>query len=437
MGRNKKYLSMYNIIGVGIGGIIGGGYFLGSGLSIHETGPSVILSFLTGGIIMMQVLGAVTSINVNRLMQGSFRTYAEEFLGPYTGFLIGWMIFATSILTIASEAVATGVFARYWFHNISLPILAVIITIFVAIMNAFGSKRFSDIESIMSFIKIIMVIVFIIIGGYALLKGFHQQNIFHSVNSFFPKGIKGLLQSMLIVIFSFSGISAVAMASAGVKDPNKTIPKAVLYTTIGVIILYILSMGVIVLITPWKGISTSKSPFIQTLDVLKIYWIASLINLVILISSITVMSATYYTVMEALKSLADVGKAPRYFSSNNKKSYRNIWIVIAICSLVLVGFSFLVPHKIFNYLVSASSYFTFLNWVIILITFLIWLKLRKPNENYISPLIFGKIGAYLTIAMIILLFIMSLGVSDFRMGFYMAFLILVIISISYKLAIHK
>lgn len=98
---------------------------------------------------------------------------------------------------------------------------------------------------------------------------------------------------------------------------------------------------------------------------------------------------------------------------------------------MLVTLSFLLSQKLFNYLVSASSYFTFINWITNLFTYLIWLKKRNKDEVYESPLVLGRFGAYVTILSIIFMFIMSLGVPDFRMVFYSSLIIIILITFSY------
>lgn len=131
-------------------------------------------------------------------------------------------------------------------------------------------------------------------------------------------------------------------------------------------------------------------------------------------------------------SLAESKKAPSLFAKTSKKGfYRNSWILVGAVSLVLVTLSFLLSQKLFNYLVSASSYFTFINWMTNLFTYLIWLKKRNKDEVYESSLVFGRFCAYVTILAIIFMFIMSLGVPNFRMGSYSSLIIIILITFSY------
>ena len=436
----KKGLNAYSLAGIGIGGIIGAGFFLGSSIAINHAGPSVILAFLLGGIIMSQVLGAMTSISINRPVQGSFRVYTEEFLGKFTGYLLGWTIFVSGILSISSEAIAAGIFMRYWFKSIPLFIFAMITLIIVMGINGLGTKYFGFIESSMAMVKIICLIIFIVLGVFFITKNWDttNQNVFHSLHSFFPNKITGFFQSMLIVVFTFSGISTVAMATSEVKRPCYEIPKATVLLTFGIVILYVVSMFVVVSIVKWNLINLTLSPFVQTFNKMGYGWASVLTNGIILIATISVMGGTYYGCMQILVSLSSAKEAPKLFSITNRKGfYKSAWLAIALFGAIVVVSSFFLGTKLFSYLISASSYFSFFNWIVNFITYLKWLNKKIETDIYKSPLIKGRYGAIGTIIVIIILIVLSLQVADFRVGFYIALGVLSLISLSYKLILDK
>lgn len=433
---SKGRLNSYSLAGIGIGGIIGGGFFLGSSLAINQAGPSVILAFLFGGLIMSQVLGAMTSISINRPIQGAFRVYTEQFLGRFIGFLLGWIIFISGILSLGSEAIATGVFLRYWISSVSSAVFAMIPLIIVILINRLGTKYFGYIESIMAFIKIAVLIFFIFLGTFIIIRnGFTiKQNPFSSFNSFFPNKISGFLQSMLIVTFTYSGISTVAMATSEVRKPCIEIPKATVILTLGIISLYVISMFVIISTVEWNSININISPFVQSFNVMGYVWASTLVNGVILIATFSVMIGTYYGCVQMLVSLARAKEAPEILKTSIKGIYKYSWLATGSASILVILIAFTLGTKLFNYLISSSSYFSFFNWIVNLITYIIWQTKREKNEIYDSPLIKGRSEAIITIAVIIILFVLSLRVSDFRIGFYIALSISLIISAFYKLA---
>lgn len=438
--RRRGSLSSYSLAGIGIGGVIGAGFLLGSGLAISQAGPSVIIAFLFGGLIMSQVLGAMTNISINRPVRGSFRVYTEELLGSYAGFLLGWVVFTAGVLALGSEAVAAGVFLKYWFPQVPVAVFALAILLLVVGVNALGTKDFGYIESGMAAAKIGIIIVFIILGGIFLFKnGINiSPRSFMSINAFFPNGASGFLQSMLIVIFTYSGISAVAMAVSEVRNPHRDIPKATEIMTAGIISLYILSMTIIVFIVRWDTVNTNMSPFVQSFNNMGLGFMSAVMNGIILIAAISVMFATYYGCMQIMSSLSEAREAPDFLKNIDRNGFpRNTWMTVAVSSFVVVALSVVLGSRLFNYLISASSYFTFFNWSINLITYIVWLRKRSKDEHFGSSLIWGRAGAYGTLFIIAVLFIMSLRVADFRTGFFAAAAILIIISVSYMTHRHK
>lgn len=437
---NKTSLNAYSLTGIGIGSLIGAGFFLGSSLALNQAGPSVILAFLLGGLIMSQVLGAMTSISINRTSNRTFRYFSEEMLGPYIGILLGWIVFFSGILTICSEALASGIFLKYWFPHISGTFFAFIILLIVIGINALGIRNLSFIETGMALIKILVLIAFIVLGLVFIVN--HGitvvPNPFTNSHNFFPKGIQGMLRSMLIVIFTYSGVSAIAMAASEVRDPKKEIPKASVMVTIGIIFLYLSSISIIVMLINCNSVNTSESPFVSALSKIGIGAASAIMNAVILISTLSVMLASFYSSTRMLVSLSRKYKLFAPFTKETPNHfYRNAWALVSILTLLIIGISLLMSSSFFNYLISSSSYFTFFNWSVNLLTFLVW---RKRNRNELktrSPLIYGNAGVYITLAVIVLLFVLSLSVKDFRIGFYISLIITAIISILYLFSSRK
>lgn len=430
----QKRLSAFSFAGLGIGSIIGSGFFLASAISIQQTGPSVVLTFLLCGFLFSQVLGAITSVSVNRLVTGSFKVYAEQFLGKYFGFLTGWILFFSSILTIGSEAVAAGIFLRYWLPKAPLAPLSCLVVALVIAINRLNAEDFGLVESGMAAVKILAVLFFIITGFHFLASNGVTANPFpfHDVQTFFPMGFSGFLQSMLVVIFTYAGVSTIAMATSKVDQPRTNIPKATIVITVGTILIYTVTIFIIVCTVSWNSVDSKLSPLVQAFNRMGIDWASSLINAVIFIAALSVMIGSYFGSMQVLASLSEAKEAPSIFSRATKHGFlRNAWIMSGILALLVVAVSFMLSSKLFNYLISASSFFTFYNWTINMMIYLRWLRGRDKSENFSSPLIFGKTGACITLFLLAVLAVSSLLVKDFRIGFYTAASISMLISAAY------
>lgn len=432
----QKRLTAYSLAGLGIGSIIGSGFFLGSAISIQQAGPSVVLTFLLCGFLFSQVLGAITSVSVNRPVTGSFKVYAEQFLGKYFGFLTGWTLFCSSILGIGSEAVAAGIFLRYWFPGVPLAPLSCLVIVLVVAVNRLNTEKFGLVESGMAVVKILAVLFFMIVGvRFLVLNGNPETPFpFHDLQTIFPMGISGLLQSMLVVIFTYAGVSTVAMATSKVNQPKKDIPKATVIMTAGTVLIYTVTTFLIITIIKWNSVDTKLSPMVQVFERMGFGWASSLMNAVIFVAALSVMIGSYFGSMQVLASLSEANEAPPAFGRATGTGFlRNAWAATGILALLIVAVSFVLSSKLFNYLISASSFFTFYNWTINLTIYRRWLRFRNMSEDFSSPLILGRTGAVVTQIILLILAVSSLFVKDFRIGFYAAVLISALVSLAYFL----
>src|SRR5204863_6938395 len=99
---------------IAIGGTIGVGLFLGSARAIHNAGPALVLAYALGGIAIFFIMRALGELLTYHPVAGSFATYADEFCGPFAGFVTGWSYWFAWIATAMAELTAIGVYVRWW-----------------------------------------------------------------------------------------------------------------------------------------------------------------------------------------------------------------------------------------------------------------------------------------------------------------------------------
>lgn len=109
---------------IALGGVIGAGLFVGSGVVIHQTGPAAVVSFLLAGSLTVLVMRMLAEMTVARPALGSFYAHAKEALGDRAGFAVGWMYWYFFVMVVAVEAVAGGEIIQHWLPGVPLWLLS-------------------------------------------------------------------------------------------------------------------------------------------------------------------------------------------------------------------------------------------------------------------------------------------------------------------------
>ena len=107
-GGLHRGLTRAQIVMIGLGGAIGTGLFMGSGLAIGYAGPAVILSFALAGFVALVMGFSLSEMAVVHPTAGSFGTYAETYLNPWAGFVVRYTYWISQVIAIGGEAVAAG-----------------------------------------------------------------------------------------------------------------------------------------------------------------------------------------------------------------------------------------------------------------------------------------------------------------------------------------
>ena len=267
-GLKVRHLTM-----MGLGSTIGAGLFLGTGVGIQAAGPAVLLAYLAAGtiaILIMRMLGEMGSVLP---ASGSFSEYADVGIGHWAGFTQGWVYWLATVAVLGAEITGASAFVGAWF-GVAPWIPALIFVVFFGAVNLLRVRAFGEFEFWFAFIKVAMLIAFLVIG-VCLVLGIIPGTTTAGLElirdeGFMPNGIGGVAGGLLAVAFAFGGIEVVAIAAAESDQPKKSLINAVRSTVTRISVFYLGSVLVIILLLPYSTLGAAKSaadsPFSKVLE---------------------------------------------------------------------------------------------------------------------------------------------------------------------------
>jgi L-asparagine transporter-like permease len=375
-------LAWWQLSLIGMGAVIGAGFFLGTGLAIKVAGPAILINYGIAGLTTYFVFSAIAEMTVADPQPGSFRTYARKAFGNSMGFVSGWVYWLAGIFIMSSEAVALATFTEFWFPNVPLWIFTVGYVVFAFGVILLGVKNFGKIESLFGVIKLSTLIIFIFFGILILFQMIapqsHPLDVRNVWSPLVPHGALGMWEALIFTFFSFGGIEVLGIAATELRNKNE-IQKAGSAMLTALVTVYILSIFFVLYFVSWTQIDETESPFVTALSIFDIPFIDSLFNLIIISAAFSTMIAALYSVTNILVSLAEDRDAPNTLATKNRKGLplKSLSVTgLALgASLVL---SFIMPGKLYEYVTTAAGVLLILNWVIILST---QIKLRKSQKE--------------------------------------------------------
>ena len=368
---------------IALGGAIGTGLFYGVAKSIALAGPAIVLAYLIGGGAIYLIMRMLGEMSTQEPVAGAFSDFAYRYWGNFAGFLSGWNYWLMYVLVSMAELTVVGMYIDHWFPGFPGWVAAFIVWALVTGINLTHVKFFGEFEFWLALIKIVAVIGMIALG--LVLIATHASSPttgisnFWDYGGFLPNGMHGLLLSLVLVMFSFGGTELVGITAGETSDPTRSIPKAINQVLWRVLLFYIGSVGMLVMLYPWNDIGTAGSPFVLVFQDLGIPAAPDIINLVVLIASISVYNSGMYSNGRMLYSLAEQGNAPRVFMRLGRKQVPWVGVLFSsACTFVVVIINFLVPDGAFMRVMALATAAAALTWMMIV---LVHLKFRKAHQR--------------------------------------------------------
>ncbi|WP_371068874.1 amino acid permease [Sediminibacillus sp. JSM 1682029] len=433
--KGKGNLHWWQLSLIGIGSIIGAGFFLGTGLSIKTAGPSILFGYLIAGLTTFFVFSALAEMTINDPSPGSFRAYATKAFGHAAGFTSGWMYWLSGVLIMSSEIVALSTFTQFWFSHIPLWIFSIIYAALGFGINLLGVQNFGKIESMFATVKIATLVSFIGFGALFLLgaisPGEMDTAVQTGIGGFFPHGLEGLWAAMIFIFFSFGGIAVVGV-TASELDHKRDISKSGIGLIITLVTLYVLSLFFVLWMVDWSEINESESPFVTALSAFRIPYLDSIFNIIIISAAFSTMVGALFSISRVMVSLAKDGDAPSKVKQKNSRDVAVYALLITAIGLaVSILFSYLLPGSMYEYVTTSAGVILILNWGMILASHL---KLHPTyQENQGTFKAFGyPYTSYLGLVLILIVLAGALFHAGERIGLFISVGLIVVIFVCYK-----
>lgn len=420
---SKGRMSWWQLSLLGIGCTLGTGFFLGTSMAIHKSGPAVLIPFLLAAICTYIVYDALVKMSVENPDKGSFRTYAKQAFGRWAGFSNGWVYLMSELLIMGSQLMALGIFTKFWFPALPLWISAVIYAALGLVVILTGMKGFENFQNIFGALKAAAIIMFIIVAVIILMKGTQTatlDSLQANYESFFSQEMKGIWLGLLYAFYAYGGIEVMGLMVIDLKNPKEA-PKAGRIMLVVITIIFILAIALALALVSWKNFSIDESPFITALHGYHIPFVADIFNGVLIIAGFSTMVASLYAVITILITLAEDHDAPEILAKKGKMKVPFPAFIFLTSGLVItIVIGFLMPEKIFEYLITAAGLMLIYNWLFILVTYRKLMALSK--WAYVK----NNIG----ILLIIVTVSGTLGEKTSRLGFYVSLLFIVLIGMA-------
>ena len=327
----KRELRDRHVSMISIGGIIGGGLFVGSSVALHAAGPAAVFSYMLAGLIVVLIMRMLAEMSLAKAGTVSFAEYARAGLGPLGGYLVGWLYWYFWIMVVPYEAIVGAKILHAWIPLPDLVIGLGLMGIMTGV-NLMSAKSYAEFEFWFASIKVAAIIAFIVVGlGWVF--GVHPAT--HEVlgtltgdGGIAPNGLLPVLAAVPTVFFALTGAEITAVAAGEARDPVRAMTRMSMSVVARILLFYIGSLIVIALVVPWRTIEPGHSPFTAALNAMGFGWASTAMNLVILTATLSCLNSAFYVTSRMAFALAAVGDAPKALVKVNARGVptRTVWL---------------------------------------------------------------------------------------------------------------
>jgi amino acid transporter, AAT family len=388
-----RQLSSVQQVMMALGGAIGTGLFLASGLAVNVAGPAIILAYVIVAVIALLLGSALTDMAVAHPTAGAFGVYAGMYVSPFAGYAVRVSYWLMEVIATGGQLVAASIYMGYWFPAVPGALWVLVFAAALIYVNSRAVGELGAVEFWLVTIKVVAVVLFVGLGVLVLIgePATGLGNLTRQ-GGFMPFGIGGVWLGCCFVIYSFIGVEIVGVTSGEASDPARTIPRAMRQMVVGLSLIYIVTVTLLVALTPWNQLGIGESPFVSVLRRLAIPGAAGVMNAVVLLAALSSANANIYLIARTLFSLARVGFVPRRLGA---VSARGAPVPALLVSSIGLAAAVLVralwPQSAYVWFFGAALFGALFVWLMIFVTHVAFRAPRVPIASCAGAVLIAAI----------------------------------------------
>lgn len=342
----QKVLGVRDLTFMGIAAVIGAGIFSSIGNASYNGGPGVIFLYIFTAIACGFAALCYAEFASTVPVSGSAYTYSYVAFGEIFAWIIGWdllMEYAIGnvVVAISWSEYFTGLLDKAGMHipdwltmdyvtaqrgfkegaesavaawtgapqifgfRVLMDLPAFLIVCLITYVVFIGIKESRSISNIMVIIKLAVIFLVIVLGAYYV----NPDNW----SPFTPNGVSGILKGVSAVFFAYIGFDAISTTAEECKDPQRDLPKGMIYSLIICTILYVLLALVLTGMIPYSQLNVGD-PLAEVFDKRGLYWVSGIIAVSAIIATASVLLVFQLGQPRIWMSMSRDGLLPKIFS---------------------------------------------------------------------------------------------------------------------------
>ncbi len=333
----KKPLGLVDLISLGVGGTIGSGIFVVPAVSAAMAGPGSLLAWLLCAISFGSVLACLLWLSRRYAGTGAFYTlFTKAYSERLSGFIVACYIFS-GILGIATIAAAIG--ENISFFGMPAPVFDAMVVIAFGMLNLLGVALSAWVEDALTVLKILPLLLITV-----LLLPFVSAGNF---TPFSTNGSFAFLGSAVVIYWCFTGFELSAIPSKPVRDPEKTVPRSLLYVFAIVTVIYLALNFSLIGSVGSAAVASTPSPISYVIEHFFHGW-GVVVLAIAVISMLSALNAYMLGTSLVIESFAG-----KYASIFSRESRWHVPVLAVLVCTTITAALLLVMDK-FVFLASAS-----------------------------------------------------------------------------------